>query len=216
MLAVVGPSRRRRRRAERNSTAAARTRRHRRRVGGHWSPSFAGVESSGPWSSPLTQREESRVVPRKRRGEQMKPRSSKSRQRANCRSTKIEKWVWKMSCFTLSLAASFSMLLARATAAISAAMRLSLSRAASTTSSFSITAHASRVPLPRAMSWTTTIQQQHSSPLSTIQRTRRRLVSVASSASSPPPSETSKLEPPDVRKLAKMAQLEVTDEEVRR
>ena len=64
------------------------------------------------------------------------------------------------------------------------------------------------------MSWTTA-RTQHSSLLST-QLTRRRIVSVASASSSPSssPSETSKLEPPDVRKLANMAQLEVTDEEV--
>lgn len=59
-------------------------------------------------------------------------------------------------------------------------------------------------------SWTTT-----TTPYSILTRPQRRTVSVASSSSSSP-SKSSKLEPPDVRELAKMAQLEVTEEEVRR
>lgn len=107
---------------------------------------------------------------------------------------------------------SRSMLLARATAAAAAMRLFSFSRAASTSSSASISSHSSRVP--QMKSWATTMKTQHS-PLSILQLTRRRIVSVASSSSSSSPSDAnSKLEPPDVRKLAKMAQLEVTDEEV--
>lgn len=66
------------------------------------------------------------------------------------------------------------------------------------------------------MSWTTTTMHTSPSPLSILTRGQRTASIASASSSSPPaPSETSKLEPPDVRKLAKMAQLEVTDEEVR-
>ena len=66
------------------------------------------------------------------------------------------------------------------------------------------------------MSWTTTTMHSSPSPLSILTRGQRTASIASASSSSPPaPSETSKLKPPDVRKLAKMAQLEVTDEEVR-
>ena len=126
---------------------------------------------------------------------------------SSCRNRKMSSSSSFVTLSSFALSLSRSMLLARATAA-AAMMRLSSFSRAASTSSASLSSHSSR-------SCVATTKTQHPQ-FSILQLTRRRIVSVASSsASSSSPSEaSSKLEPPDVRKLAKMAQLEVTDEEV--
>ena len=113
------------------------------------------------------------------------------------------------SPFLLRFSLFFSMLFAARAAAAAATMRLAvLSRAASSTSA-SIAPPSSSSTMIKG--WATAQTRQQQSSLSTKQSTRRRISSVAVASGN---GGSSNLEPPDVRQLAKMAQLEVTDEEV--